>query len=75
MGAFQPHPTPLLTLHSTFGVVVVAQVVEWSVSTPEIPGSNLGTLFTKNWVEKTKTKKEKRPGTVLFLTNNPSLVV
>ena len=48
--------------------VVVTQLVEWSIPTPEVRGSNpvisktsIEHLYTVNCIEKTKIKK-KRPG-------------
>ena len=57
-----------------WGVVVVAQLVERSLLTPEVRSSNpvIGKLLsdiyliTVNWIEKTKMKK-KRPGMAHFL--------
>ena len=52
--------------------VVVAQLVEWLLPTPDVSGSNpvigknLFGIFTVNCIEKTKIKK-KRPGLPHFL--------
>ena len=51
------------------GAVIVAQLVEWLLSNPEVRGSNrvIGknlywTLFTVNYIEKTNENKEKEAG-------------
>ena len=67
----QPKPTPNCIADKTRGVVV-AQLVERSLTTPEIRGSypNMGKILSTNCTFKKKRKnKEKRLGMAHLLKN------
>ena len=61
-----------LNYKTAFRAVVVAQLIEQSLPTPEIRGSNpdIGKILSANYtIEKTKIKK-KRPGMPIFKKTN-----